>query len=85
MNRWRSGGDEKKFGITDDRSIVYTRLEKNSSLVIGEVPVDMCDNCGDTYVPDKIAQQIISVVESVQCQEIIVDVRNFNNKIFTEC
>jgi len=53
--------------------------------VIKEVPVDICDNCGETYVPDKIAEQIMALVESVQSQGIIVDVRNFNNETFATC
>lgn len=71
---------ELKPGVT---SLLF---EKNkSTIVIKGVPVDMCDNCGEKYVPDKTAEQIMSLLESVESQGIIVDVRNFSSEISATC
>ncbi|WP_371816498.1 hypothetical protein [Methanospirillum purgamenti] len=50
-----------------------------------EVPVDMCDNCGEIYVPDKIAEQIMFIVESAESEGIILDVQNFPAEISAVC
>ena len=66
---------ELKPGITSDM------FEKNgSTIVIKEVPADICDNCGETYVPDIIAEKIMIEVESAVMSGVIVDVRNFSQK-----
>ena len=71
---------ELKPGVT---SLLF---EKNkSTIVIKGVPVDMCDNCGEIYVPDKTAEQIMSLLESVESQGIIIDVRNFSSEIYATC
>jgi len=71
---------ELKPGVT---SLLF---EKNkSTIVIKGVPVDMCDNCGEIYVPDKTAEQIMSLLESVESQGIIIDVRNFSSEISATC
>ncbi len=64
---------ELKPGIT---SLLF---EKNgATVVIKCVPVDMCDNCGETYVSDLVAEKIMALVESVEKQGIILDIRNFS-------
>lgn len=71
---------ELKPGIT---SLMFEK--NNSTIVIKEAPVDMCDNCGEIYVPDKTAEQILLIVESAESQGIILDVRNFSNEISAVC
>jgi YgiT-type zinc finger domain-containing protein len=63
---------ELKPGIS---SVLFEK--KGTTVVIKSVPVDMCDNCGETYVSDVIAEKIMALVESVEKQGIIVDIRNF--------
>ena len=71
---------ELKPGIT---SVLF---EKNgTTVVIKSVPVDMCDNCGETYIPDIIAEKIMVLVDSVEKQGIIVDVRNFSPDTLATC
>ncbi len=71
---------ELKPGVT---SLLFEK--NNSTIVIKGVPVDKCDNCGEIYVPDKTAEQIMSLLESVESQGIIVDVRNFSSEISATC
>jgi|ADurb_Total_1213_FD_contig_21_1358124_length_424_multi_2_in_0_out_0_1 YgiT-type zinc finger domain-containing protein len=71
---------ELKPGVT---SLLFEK--NNSTIVIKGVPVDRCDNCGEIYVPDKTAEQIMSLLESVESQGIIVDVRNFSSEISATC
>ncbi|MGV8108347.1 type II toxin-antitoxin system MqsA family antitoxin [Methanospirillum sp.] len=71
---------ELKPGIT---SVLF---EKNgTTVVIKSVPVDMCDNCGEIYVSDSIAEKIMALVESVEKQGIIVDIRNFSAETPATC
>jgi YgiT-type zinc finger domain-containing protein len=71
---------ELKPGVT---SLLFEK--NNSTIVIKGVPVDRCDNCGEIYVPDKTAEQIMSLLESVESQGIIIDVRNFSSDISATC
>lgn len=71
---------ELKPGIT---SVLFEK--DNSTIVIREVPVDICDTSGETYVPDKTAGQIMSLVESVESKKVIVDVRNFSSENSATC
>lgn len=71
---------ELKPGIT---SVLF---EKNgTTVVIKSVPVDMCDNCGETYVSDSIAEKNMVLVESIEKQGIIVDIRNFSAETPATC
>jgi len=71
---------ELKPGIT---SVLFEKNE--TTVVIKSVPVDMCDNCGETYVSDMIAGKIMELVESVEKQGIIVDIRNFSAETRASC
>lgn len=66
---------ELKPGIT---SLMFEK--DGSTIVMKEVPVDVCDNCGEAYVPDNIAEKIMEQIEFAVRQGIIVDVRNFSPK-----
>ncbi len=59
--------------------------KKGSTIVIKSVPVDVCDNCGESYVPDKIVEKILELVEEVERQGIIVDIRNFSPETPVTC
>ena len=66
--------------------ITTVMFEKDgSTIVIKEVPADICDNCGETYVPDSIAEKIMKEVESAVSSGIIIDVRNFSQKNSVTC
>jgi len=47
-------------------------------IVIKGVPADICDNCGEAYVPDSVARNIIEQVNIAVNQGILVDVRNYS-------
>lgn len=67
-------------GIT---SLLFEK--NNSTVVIKSVPVHVCDNCGESYVPDETAEKIMALVESVEKQGIIIDVRNFSSEVPAVC
>lgn len=71
---------ELKPGIT---SLMFEK--DGSTIVIKEVPADICDNCGETYVPDNIAEKIMEQIDLAVKQGIIVDVRKFSAKTPTLC
>jgi YgiT-type zinc finger domain-containing protein len=51
--------------------IISVLFEKNgTTIVIKSVPVNLCDNCGETYVSDIIAEKIMVLVASVEKQGI---------------
>ncbi len=71
---------ELKSGIT---SVLF---EKNGvTIVIKSVPADICDNCGEPYVSDMIAEKIMAHVDSAEKQGIIVDIRNFSSETSAIC
>mgnify|MGYP000862233783 CR=1 FL=1 len=71
---------ELKPGIT---SVLF---EKNGvTIVIKSVPADICDNCGEPYVSDMIAEKIMAYVDSAEKQGIIVDIINFSSETSAIC
>lgn len=52
-----------KNGTTDE-GVVTVTLERNSSIIIiKNVPADVCDNCGEYYLNDDVAETVLRIAE----------------------
>lgn len=53
-------------------------LERDGlTLVVKGVPAQVCPNCGEEYVDEKIAQQLLETAEKEAAQGTQVDVREY--------
>jgi YgiT-type zinc finger domain-containing protein len=53
-------------------------LERNTlTLVIKNVPAQMCPNCGEAYVDEEVAADLLRVAEQVSASGAQVDIRRY--------
>jgi YgiT-type zinc finger domain-containing protein len=53
-------------------------LERNgTTIVIKEVPAQICENCGEYYLSDKISEQLLRLAEKVVRKGTEVEVLRF--------
>jgi YgiT-type zinc finger domain-containing protein len=47
------------------------------TLVIKNVPAQVCPNCGEAYVDESTASRLLESAEEAACQGVQVEVRNY--------
>jgi YgiT-type zinc finger domain-containing protein len=72
--------DELEPGII---SILFE--QDGCTIVMKEVPANNCNNCGESYVDDKVAQEILDPVNTAVHQGIVVDMRKYTPDIMAVC
>ncbi|MCA1915850.1 type II toxin-antitoxin system MqsA family antitoxin [Methanospirillum hungatei] len=63
---------ETKPGVT---SVLLTR--DNFTLVMRDVPAEICDICGEDYIDGEIAKNLYHMAEKMQKQGTLLDVRKY--------
>ncbi|MGB3207682.1 MAG: type II toxin-antitoxin system MqsA family antitoxin [Crinalium sp.] len=53
-----------KHGQTQVGLVTVTLERDNSIVIIKQVPADVCDNCGEYYLSDQIAGQVLQRAET---------------------
>ena len=52
-----------KNGRTDE-GVVTVTLQRNASIIIiKNVPAEVCDNCGEYYLNDDVAESVLRIAE----------------------
>jgi len=52
-----------KQGKTTQGYTAVTLNRGNSSIIIKKIPADICENCGEYYLSEKISEQVLSLAE----------------------
>ncbi|MBI2841946.1 MAG: type II toxin-antitoxin system MqsA family antitoxin [Armatimonadetes bacterium] len=66
-----------KHGETRPGKVTIT-LERNSlTLVIKGVPAEVCENCGEEYLDEKVTSRLLATAEEVASEGAQVDVREY--------
>jgi YgiT-type zinc finger domain-containing protein len=53
-------------------------LERNGlTLVVKNVPARVCANCGEEYVDEEVASQLLSTAEDAARASVLVDIRAY--------
>ena len=53
-------------------------LERNGlTLVVKNVPARVCANCGEEYVDEEVASQLLSTAEEAARAGVLVDIRAY--------
>lgn len=66
-----------RHGETEPGKTTVTLERDNLTLVIKGVPARVCRNCGEEYVDEEIAQQLLDTSEEVAKAGAQVDVREY--------
>ena len=66
-----------KHGETRIGTATVTLSREQLTLVIKSVPAQVCENCGEEYVDEKITRQLLDTAEEAVLAGVLVDVRQF--------
>jgi YgiT-type zinc finger domain-containing protein len=66
-----------KHGETQPGFTTVTFSDDNLTLVIKGVPAQVCDNCGEAYVDEAIAAELLRQAEESAKTGVQVDVRHY--------
>ncbi|RJQ32238.1 MAG: type II toxin-antitoxin system MqsA family antitoxin [Actinobacteria bacterium] len=64
--------DETKPG-----KVTVTLERGKTTLVVKEVPAQVCANCGEEYVDDETTQRLLKIAEEAAKSGVQVDVREY--------
>lgn len=66
-----------KHGDTQPGKMTATLERDNTTIIIKQVPADVCDNCGEAYLSEEISKQLLKQAEEAVKAGIQVDVRTY--------
>jgi YgiT-type zinc finger domain-containing protein len=66
-----------KNGTTVSGTTTITLERDGLTLVVKNVPAEVCSNCGEAYVSEKDTNQILMEAEQMAQSGALVDVRQF--------
>ena len=66
-----------KHGDTYEGRTTVTLNRDSLTLVVNDVPALICDNCGEEYVEDHVAEQLLSTAEESLNAGVQVDIRRY--------
>ena len=66
-----------KHGQTQPRTVTVTLERATLTLVIKNVPAQVCQNCGEEYVNEEITERLLKTAEEVAQAGAQVDIREY--------
>ncbi|MEK9140769.1 MAG: type II toxin-antitoxin system MqsA family antitoxin [Nitrospirota bacterium] len=66
-----------KTGQTKPGKATVTLERQETTLVVKNVPAEVCTNCGEEYVDEKAASRLLKTAEEVAQRGVQVDVRSY--------
>jgi len=66
-----------KHGETGAGHATVTLERGGATVVFRQVPADICDNCGEEFVPEETARVLLAAFESAVQTGVVMDVRLF--------
>lgn len=67
-----------KHGETKPGTTTVTFERNQSTVVIKDVPADVCDNCGETYISSTVSSKILNQADNSINQGVEVDIRKYS-------
>jgi len=68
-----------KHGETKPGKTTATFEREETTIVVKEVPADICDNCGESYLAQEVSAQLLKQAEEAVKAGIQVDVRKYKS------
>lgn len=66
-----------KNGNTSPGTITTTFERSGATIVIKEVPAEVCDVCGESYLSQEISEKLLKQAESAARAGVQVDIRKY--------
>lgn len=66
-----------KTGETKPGKVVVTLVRDSATLVFKDVPAQVCQNCGEEYVDQKVTSSLLASAEQAARSGVQVDVREY--------
>ncbi len=66
-----------KNGQTKPGRATVTLERQETTLVVKNVPAEVCTNCGEEYVDEKAASRLLKTAEDIAQRGVQVDVRSY--------
>ncbi|HQO40620.1 MAG TPA: type II toxin-antitoxin system MqsA family antitoxin [Spirochaetota bacterium] len=63
-----------KSGETSEGYITVTLTRNNSVIVIRDVPAEVCNNCGEYYLSDSIAEKIYDLADQAVKKGVEIEI-----------
>ena len=68
-----------KHGETRAGTTTITLEKADSTIVFKEVPAQVCDNCGESYVDQKITKTLLQKAREIVRSGVEVDIRKYDS------
>jgi YgiT-type zinc finger domain-containing protein len=68
-----------KHSNTQPGKMTATFERADTTIVIKEIPADVCDNCGEQYLSQAISAQLLKQAEDAVKAGIQIDVRKYKS------
>jgi YgiT-type zinc finger domain-containing protein len=66
-----------KMGETHTGEVTVTLQRRQMTIIVKNVPAEVCENCGEYYPGDEISAQVLSLAESVVSADSEVEILRF--------
>ncbi len=70
-----------KSGYTENGFTTVTLERDQTTLVFKQVPAEICENCGETYLSSEINQQLFKQAEHELRRGVFLEMLNYNNEL----
>ena len=67
-----------KHGETCSGEVSVTLQRDGMTIIFKNVPAEICANCGESYIDEKISQQILRTAEEIARAGVEIDVRKYS-------
>jgi len=65
-------------GGTVEKGLTNLPVELESGILyIKQVPANICSQCGETFIPDDVAEQIEKIVARAKAENVEIEVINY--------
>lgn len=66
-----------KHGITQPRTATVTLHRGNCTIIIKEVPAEVCDTCSEYYLSKEISEKVLKIAEDAVARGAEVEIVRF--------
>ncbi len=66
-----------KQGETKPGKVTVTLQRVDTTVIIKDVPADVCENCGEYYLSDSITERILDMAEDAVQKGVEVEILRF--------
>lgn len=64
-------------GGTEAGTTTVTFHRGNQTLVVNGVPAEVCENCGEAYIAEDVAEQILQITAEARKAQATILIRDF--------